>query len=95
MNCRLFGVPLVIWGVLCCALTLVWIIVWPSNKAAATTGFRFVILRWFHALTWLFLAIAAFIAAFDVLGGEATARLVAWLSLLTYLVFMGTFITTR
>jgi hypothetical protein len=95
MDGKLLGVPLVVWGVLCFALTVVWIIVWPSDKAATTVGLRFVILRWFHALVWLFLAIAAFLAAFNVLGGTATARTVAFLSLLTYIIFMGTFLTTR
>ena len=95
MNNKLFGVPLVLWGVLCSVLTIVWIFVWPGDKATATTGLRFIILRWFHALVWLFLAIAAFIAAFNVLGGSATARRVAWLSLVTYLVFMATLLTTR
>ena len=92
---KLFGVPLVIWGALCCALTVLWVVVWPSGKAAATSGLRFVVLRWFHALAWLFLAIAAFLASSNVLGGTATARPVALLSLLTYMAFMGTLITTR
>jgi hypothetical protein len=95
MDGKLLGVPLVVWGGLCFALTVVWIIIWPSDKAAATAGLRFVILRWFHALVWLFLAIAAFLAAFNVLGGIAIARTVAFLSLLTYLIFVGTFLTTR
>jgi hypothetical protein len=95
MTGRLFGIPLVIWGALCCALTVLWVVVWPSAKAAATSGFRFVVLRWFHTLAWLFLAIAAFLAALDAPGGAATARPVALLALLTYLVFMGTFLTAR
>ncbi len=95
MSNKLFGVPLVVWGTFCLALTVVWIFVWPGDKVSATTGARFIILRWFHALVWLFLAIAAFIAAFNVLGSLATARRVAWLSLVTYLVFMGTFLTAR
>jgi len=35
------------------------------------------------------------IAGFDALGGAGTARLVALLSLLTYLVFMATVITSK
>lgn len=95
MDGKLFGVPLIVWGVLCCVLTVVWIIVWPSDKATTTTGLRFVILRWFHALVWFLLAIAAFLAAFNVLGGTTTARIMALLSLLTYLIFIGTSITTQ
>lgn len=95
MESKFLGVPLVVWGVICCVLTVVWIIFWPSDKASATEGLRFVILRWFHALVWLLLTIAAFLTAYNVLGGLSTARVVAILSLITYLVFIGTVITTR
>ena len=88
MDAKLFGVPLVIWGALCLVLTAVWIVVWPHDKASAVDGLRFLILRWFHALVWLLLAIAAFIAAFNVLGGASTSRIVAFLALMTYLVFV-------
>jgi hypothetical protein len=95
MEGKFLGTPLVVWGVLCLAFATVWIIVWPSSKASVTTGMRFVILRWFHALVWLFLSAAAFLAAFDKPGGTDSARAVALLALVTYLVFMGTLVTTR
>jgi len=95
MDEKFLGVPLVVWSALCLVLTVVWIIFWPSDKAAATAGIRFVILRWFHALVWLFLALAAFLAAFHLLGGSSTARMVAFLALITYLIFMGTLLTTH
>ena len=95
MDARLLGVPLIIWGALCLVLTAVWVVVWPHDKATAVDGLRFFILRWFHALVWLLLAIAAFIAAFNLLGGASTARIVAFLALISYLVFMVTFITSR
>jgi hypothetical protein len=95
MDAKLFGVPLVLWGALCLVLTVIWIIIWPSDKANAVDSLRFFILRWFHALVWLLLAIAAFLAAFNLLGGASTARMVAFLSLITYLVFMVTFTISR
>ncbi len=95
MGEKLWGVPLVVWGGICVALTVVWIFVWPSGKATLAIGLRFFVLRWFHALTWLLLAVAAFIAAFKVLGGAATARVVAFLSLIVYLVFMFIFATSH
>jgi len=95
MDAKLFGVPLILWGVLCIVLTIVWVSVWPSEKVAATNEVRYFILRWFHALTWLLLAVAAFLTAFNWLGGAATARMVALLSLIAYLIFMGTFVTAR
>lgn len=94
MQAKLFGVPLIIWGVVCIVLTIVWTVVWPSEKVTPDGGLRFLILRWFHALTWLLLALAAFIAGFNVVGGTATARTIAFLSLLIYLIFMATFIAS-
>lgn len=87
------GVPLVVWGSLCLVLTAVWAFVWPRHRALI--GIRFIIVRWFHALTWLLLAIAAFVAGFDILGGVNTAKPIALLSLLVYLVFMGALATSK
>jgi hypothetical protein len=95
MDEKLFGVPLVVWGGICVVLSVIWLIFWPSDKATAVDGLRFFILRWFHAFVWLLLAMAAFLAAFHVLGGAPTARMVALLSLITYLVFLVTFTTSR
>lgn len=85
---KMLGVPLAVWGGLCLVLTGVWVFVWP--RQAALAGVRFIIVRWFHALTWLLLAVAAFVAGFDILGGVQTAKPIAFLSLLVYLVFIGT-----
>lgn len=95
MKTKLLNVPLPLWGILCLILAMVWVVVWPREKAAATDEVRYLILRWFHALTWLLLAIAAFLAAYNWLGGAATARVVALLSLVAYLLFLGTFVMAR
>lgn len=95
MGAKLLGIPLVFWATACLILALVWLIFWPSDKAVAVTGMRWLILRWFHALVWLLVAIAALLAAFNIAGGVASARIVALLALLTYLVFLFTLTTTR
>jgi hypothetical protein len=95
MDAKLFGVPLVLWGSLCLILAVVWVIIWPHDRAATANGVRFFILRWFHALVWLLLAIAAFIIGLQVLGGAPTARIVALLALISYLIFMATLVTSR
>jgi hypothetical protein len=92
---KLLGFSLPIWGVVCLAVALVWVFVWPSKKSVPKNSLRFFILRWFHALVWLLLAAAAFIASFDALGGVGTARPVAFLSLITYLIFMATVVTSK
>lgn len=95
LESKLWGVPNLVWGGICLVLTIVWIIVWPSDKVIPDQAMRFFILRWFHALTWLLLAVAAFIAAFKLFGGEGTARFVAFLSLPVYLIFLITFVTSK
>jgi hypothetical protein len=90
---RFLGVPLVVWGGVCLAVALVWAVFWPSDRVAVCSGLRFVILRWFHALTWVLLALAAFIGAFS--GSRpGTARPIALLALAVYLAFMATFISS-
>jgi len=95
METKFLGIPLALWGLVCLGLAVVWIFVWPSDKAVAPDTLHYFILRWFHALTWLLLALAAFVAGFNILGGETTARGVALLSLLTYLTFMVTSVTSK
>ena len=95
LESKLWGIPNLAWGVVCLILTIVWIIVWPSDKVISSDTIRFFILRWFHALTWLLLALAAFIAAFKLFDGENTARFVAFFSLPVYIIFLLTFMTSR
>jgi hypothetical protein len=87
------GLPLLLWGVICLAMTVVWIFVWPKDRANSAHPVRYFIIRWFHAFVWLFLAAAAFIAGFNILGGGA-AQPVALLSLITYITFLITLSTT-
>jgi hypothetical protein len=95
LESKLWGIPNLVWGGVCLILTIVWVVIWPSNKVFPDDVLRFFVLRWFHALTWLLLALAAFIAAFKIFGGEGTARVVAFLSLPVYLIFLITFTTSK
>jgi len=92
---KFLGVPLVILGIGCLVFAVVWCVIWPRAKASSLSGVRYFILRWFHALTWLLLAIAAFIAAFGVLGGSGSASAVAFASLVSYIAFMLVTVTSR
>lgn len=94
MTRTFLGVPLLLWGIGCLVLTGVWVVLWPSDRVVAQEGLRFIILRWFHALTWLLLGVAAFVAGFNILGGARLAQPIALMSLVVYLIFMATFITS-
>ena len=94
MGDKFMGLPLFVWALFCLGVAAVWVAFWPAERAAGAGPLRYIILRWFHALTWLLLAAAALIAG---LGAEANARaakVVALASLAVYLVFMGTFLTS-
>jgi hypothetical protein len=95
MNTKLLGVPLPILGIACLLLTMVWIFVWPRDRATHSALLPYIILRWFHALTWLLLAVAAFVASYNILGGINLAKPIALLSLIVYLIFMVTFTTSK
>jgi hypothetical protein len=84
-----------IFGVVALMLTLVWLRIFPKRLADKANHWRFIVLRWFHALVWLLLAAAAFVARFEVLGGAHTAQPLAWLSLVAYLTFIVTLLTSK
>jgi len=90
---KLLGLPLVMWAGVCLVMALIWVRIWPSDRIAVDSGLRFIVLRWFHALTWLLLAIAALVAAFSPAGVTKEASRIALLALVVYLMFMAAFIT--
>ena len=80
---------------ICLAVTILWLFVWPADRSNPAEPLRYFILRWFHAGVWLLLALAAFIAGFNLLGGVKLAKPVALASLVVYLVFMAAFLTSH
>ncbi len=53
------GIPTPLLGLICYGISAVWIFVWPKPRAgeeARSFGTHF-ILRWFHTLAWVLLAI--------------------------------------
>lgn len=86
---KLWGVPFFVWSGICLILAIVWVFVWPADRAVTLTGVRLFVLRWFHALTWLLLAIAALAAAFPALAATSIPRMVALAALAVYLTFLA------
>jgi hypothetical protein len=50
--------PYFAWTVLALIVAGIFVYIWPYKAVTATTGFRYLIIRWGHALTWLFLAVS-------------------------------------
>lgn len=52
------NLPWFVWAGLALVVAVVYSFVWPQKAGETAAGFRFFILRWGHALTWLLLAIS-------------------------------------
>ncbi len=51
------NLPWFFWALMALTLSVVWVFVGPHTSLPASTGLRFFVIRWGHALTWLLLAI--------------------------------------
>ena len=91
MNTAFLGVPWLVWGLLCLAVAVIFTVSWPRGKRPGKARpLQSLILRWFHALVWLLLAVSFFLRDAKVFGGSGTANVLALLALGVYLIFMGT-----
>lgn len=50
------NLPWFVWAALACVVAVIYVFIWPQRAAEAASGFRFFILRWGHALTWILIA---------------------------------------
>ena len=93
MTPGLFDLPWVVWAVLAFVVAAVFVFVAPGS--ASSTGLRYLVLRWFHPLTWILLGSSALIRGFVTGSARSAADPVAQLALVIYLVFLFTFVATR
>jgi hypothetical protein len=59
------NLPWFVWAALALVIALIYSFVWPQNRIADLTGFRFLVLRWGHALTWLLISINFILRGLD------------------------------
>ncbi len=89
MSATFLGIPLFGWGGLCLIVATIYTVVWPRSRAAASgSRLRYLIVRWFHALVWLLLALAFFIRGSGAPGSYGAANVTALLALVVYFVFI-------
>jgi hypothetical protein len=80
--------PWFIWAGLAFILAIIWVFVGPHTKMQAAPGFRYFIVRWGHALTWLLLAVHFLLrGASPSLNG--VANMIAFAGGVIYLLFMA------
>ena len=87
-----------IWGWLSLGIAVVYSVIWPGWRDAQPSmnpfGIRFV-LRWFHAITWMLLAVSFFIRSTIAPSRTTLANLIALAALLCYVTFIATFAYIR
>jgi len=87
MTTGFLNIPYFAWTAIALVIAVIFVYVWPRKAVTASAGFRFFVIRWGHALTWLLLAVSFFLRGISPeLNG--TANLIAAAGGLTYLLFM-------
>jgi hypothetical protein len=83
-------VPMYVWGLLSLGVAIAYSVFWPEARAARLApGFARFVVRWFHALVWVLLAISFFVRGRGSPGAKVMADVLALAGLAAYLVFMG------
>ena len=81
------NLPWFAWAVLALVIAIIYSFLWPQKVGAAAIGFRFFILRWGHALTWILLTINFLLRSFSP-SLNGAANLIALLGGLIYVLFL-------
>jgi hypothetical protein len=95
VHTTLLGLPVEIWAVLCLALAVMYFSFWPRPPRTATTprtAWQQLVLRWFHTLVWLLLALAALALKYV---GVTVAQVLGLLGLVSYFIFMAVFVREK
>jgi len=81
------NLPWFVWASLALIVAVIYSFVWPHKAVTDPAGFRFFILRWGHALTWILLAINFVLRGFSS-SLNGTANLIALTGGLLYVLFI-------
>lgn len=93
MQETILGIPVEMVAAICIAVAVLYTIYWPKpGPGVQRAPWRAFVLRWFHALTWVALALAAPSVKYIGLG---VAQVLGVLGLLIYLTFMAALLTDR
>jgi hypothetical protein len=59
------NIPWIAWSALAFIVAIIYSFIWPNDRIRNLTGFRFLVLRWAHALTWFLLAVNFLLRGID------------------------------
>lgn len=89
MQEKFLGVPWLIWAVVALVVAALYAFVIPNSKITpATNGLQLVILRWFHPLVWVLLAMMFLMRSKLVPGSTTLANSIGLVGLAVYITFM-------
>jgi hypothetical protein len=95
MATGLLGISWFGWGGLCLAVAALYWVAWPKphpERREPRPAWAGVVLRWFHSLVWVLLALACALWGFQF---PAPASWLGRFALLIYLVFLGVAVWDR
>ncbi len=98
MDTTFLGLPWTVYGLLALTVAAIYLVLGVRarpGRATPVPTWRRYILRWFHSLVWILLALSCFIRAAVLPGGTSAANLSALLALLLYFIFLGTLVADR
>jgi len=88
MRAQFWGIDYLWWGLICLVVAAIWGYFWPVDQVAVQSGWRFLLIRWGHALVWLFLALSCFARTNAALNTTALPNGLALLGLACYVLFL-------
>jgi hypothetical protein len=87
------NVPWLVWSGLALVVALIFAVFIPGRKKIKPMqGFGYVIVRWFHSLVWVLLAISFMMRAIPNEAINGLANFVALLGGITYAIYIITFV---
>jgi hypothetical protein len=81
------NLPWFLWAAVALIVAVIYSFVWPHKNVTLTSGFRFFILRWGHALTWLLITINFLLRGISP-SLNGAANLIALAGGLIYILFL-------
>lgn len=82
------NLPWFAWAGIALVVAVIYTFVWPKDRVADLTGFRFLVISWGHSLTWLLISINFILRGLDP-KFSGTANLIAATGGLIYLLFIA------
>jgi cbb3-type cytochrome oxidase subunit 1 len=84
-----------IWGILALGVALMFVVFVPrSEKVRALHGMTFVIVRWFHSLVWVLLAVSFFLRATENETAVSLANPTSMAAGVVYVLYLVTMVRT-